>query len=193
VAHGKGSDCGPGGLFVRRQRLPRAHPGPPPESARMQSLMPRRGLWVVLVVFVLSLAATSEAQACSCVPITMREAFRESDGAIIGRLVKVEPAGSAFTFTYRVRHAYKARRRIGRWVTVSGAVDEASCGLPRKEGRSYGLFLYRERHHWASNSCLVVSPRKMRRAARRLGRSGKIATASTSIPATPLCTSRRAP
>jgi hypothetical protein len=46
----------------------------------MQSLMPRRGLLVVLAVIVLSLAATSEAQACFCVPITMREAFRERDG-----------------------------------------------------------------------------------------------------------------
>ncbi len=133
----------------------------------------------MLAVLLLGLAMASEAQACSCAPISMREAFPDSDAAIIGRLVKVERAGGGFNLTYRVWHAYKGRHQIGRRVTVKSGNQPSACALPRRRHRSYGLFLYREHHHWASNLCSVVSPRKMRRAARRLGHgAGKIACAT---------------
>ena len=40
--------------------------------------------------------------------------------------------------------------------------SSASCGLSQNVGRLTGLFLYRERGRWTSNSCNEVTPAQMR-------------------------------
>jgi hypothetical protein len=120
----------------------------------------------VLVGMFLGSSAQADSAASSC---PLQEKFRQHDAAIVGRLVKVEAAnaGGRTKYTYRVRRAYvNDGLRPGRSVTVR------SRGLPRRRGRSHGLFIDRTGPllaYWTSRPKLVVSPKKLRRAARCLG------------------------
>jgi len=120
------------------------------------------------------------AAACSCVPIDAREQLKESDGAFVGRLVAVrevdppaegEPTSSAdpMDFVYRVGRVHNGGPGLhrGRRVRVRSVRDDASCGLPHGVGELIGLFVERRNHRWHGSACLVTTPRKMRRAARR--------------------------
>jgi hypothetical protein len=123
---------------------------------------------VLLLVPVLTLALAAEASACSCAPPSPRESFRESEAAIVARLVEVVPRPHyQADYVYRVRRVHKGGRGIeaGELLSVRSGRNGASCGMPRGE-RPYGIFLERFRSRWASSLCWTVSPRKMRRAAR---------------------------
>ena len=137
----------------------------------------RRRLAIAGLAVVSLLAGADAASACSCAPSPAREKLRAADGAFIGRLVAVrevdppadgEPVSSAgpADFVYRVGRVYKRGPRLHRGlrVRVRSTRDSASCGLPDRTGRLYGLFLYRAGHRWHSNSCLVVAPATLRRA-----------------------------
>jgi hypothetical protein len=119
------------------------------------------------------------ALACSCAAQPERQRLKAADAAFVGRLVEVrevnpptegEPISSAdpVDFIYRVGRVYKDGSGInrGRRVRVRSARDGASCGLSDAIGQLIGLYTYRERHRWHSNSCLTTTPRRMRRAAR---------------------------
>jgi hypothetical protein len=98
-----------------------------------------------------------------------REALRQADAAIVGRLVEVLPRGGGQAdFRYRVRSVYKGGRAIGRGKTISvrGSSQSAACGLPWRTGRRYGLLLARDEGHWLGGLCGLIEPRKLRLAAR---------------------------
>jgi hypothetical protein len=133
------------------------------------------------------LIAAPDAQACSCAPVKMRAAFRQSDAAIIGKLRDVRPIEDAASkraggnpvasgqrnFIYRIRRVYKGEWRIevGSRVAVRSSRYGASCGLPRHP-RRIGLFLERRRGRWTSNLCWVVPAQRMRKAGEGRGSVG---------------------
>jgi hypothetical protein len=47
----------------------------------------------------------------------------------------------------------------------------AACALPRRSGRSYGLFLSHRGGRWFGGICGVVSPRRLRGAAQNQPRT----------------------
>jgi hypothetical protein len=123
---------------------------------------------VLPLVLLASLLAAETALACSCAPVSAKEQFRQSDAAVVARLVDVVPRSEQSSdFVYRVKRAFKGERRLERGdrLTIRSSNSGASCGLPR-EKRRYGLFLERINGEYTSSLCSVVSPRKMRRAAR---------------------------
>jgi hypothetical protein len=110
----------------------------------------------------------ASAQACSCAPQAPGESLREADGAVVGRLVKVLPHGALHAvYRYEVRHVYKGGDSIeaGRMLDVHGSRRAAACALPRRTGRSYGLFLFQRHGRWFGGICGVVSPARLRLAA----------------------------
>jgi hypothetical protein len=134
-----------------------------------------------LVAFVLLVAPTS-ARACSCAAIDNETRFRLRDGAIIGKLLKVVRHGRAADFRYRIKEAFKARRRfqVGELLTIRAASDGAACGLPQGVGRNYGLFLRRADGRWLASLCDVTSPRTMREAAANGKAAGRSAACGLS-------------
>jgi hypothetical protein len=152
--------------------------GEPFDRTYTREVMRRRVLMVSLPVLLLvCLVGAEQALACSCAPISAKRQFRQSDAAVIARLVdriprtdgggEVVGPGSS-DFVYRVKRVFKGKRRLDRGdkLTIRSSNDGASCGLPKRE-RRYGLFLERVKRRYTASLCSVVSPRKMRRAARR--------------------------
>jgi hypothetical protein len=133
---------------------------------------------------VAALIAAPDADACSCASVKIRQALRQNDAAVIGKLRDVRPIGGAASeragndavapgqrnFIYRIRRVYKGERRIevGTRIAVRSWGSEASCGLPRRPTR-IGVFLNRKRRHWTSNLCWTVPAQRMRRAGERRG------------------------
>jgi hypothetical protein len=146
----------------------------------------RLSLTAALVVLG-GLAFAASAPACSCAPLKPAEALRESDAAIVGRLIEVVPQdGLRSDFRYRVLRVYKGRRSIERGgvLAVQSASDGAACGLPHGVGGRYGLFLGRKGGGWTSGLCAVISPRKLealaaRQPARRSGGGAHTSAGST--------------
>lgn len=120
-----------------------------------------------------ALVLPASAGACSCIARSVPRMLRDSDAAIVGRLIKVVradsrgrafPAGSA-VFRYRVKSVHKRGPGIrrGRMLSVSSSLSSASCGLPTQRRRNYGLFLSRaEDGTWGGSICNVTDPRKLR-------------------------------
>jgi hypothetical protein len=135
----------------------------------------RLSLTAALVVLG-GLAFAASAPACSCAPIKPAEALRQSDGAIIGRLVKVMPRGPLRAdYRYEVQRVYRGWKAIerGAMLDVRSARRAAACALPRRLGHRYGLFLNRAESRWTGGICGVVEPRKLEAAAaRRQARRG---------------------
>lgn len=129
--------------------------------------MSRRVPLAVALAGLALLAAPGSAQACSCIAIAPESRFQLSDGAVIAKLVAVEPRGRLADFRYRIKEAFKAKRRLraGELLTIRSAGDSAACGLPEQVGRRYGLFLRRSGGRWNASLCDVVSPQTMREAA----------------------------
>jgi hypothetical protein len=121
--------------------------------------------WVLVAMAML---VPGTARACSCAPQAPGESLREADGAVVGRLVKVLPHGPLHAvFRYEVRHVYKGGDSIavGKMLDVHGSRRAAACALPRRTGRSYGLFLVQRHARWFGGICGVVSPERLRAAA----------------------------
>lgn len=119
---------------------------------------------VALVVF----AAAGSAQACSCAPQAPAQSLRESDAAVVGRLVRVIPQGDQHAdYRYEVRHVYRGAEstQVGETMTVRSGRKAAACALPRRLDRVYGLFLSRAHGRWFGGICGVVEPRRLRHAA----------------------------
>ncbi len=94
--------------------------------------------------------------------------MREADGAIVGRLVKVLPHGPLHAvYRYEVLRVYAGADKIeaGRMLDVHSARRSSACALPRRSGRSYGLFLSLRSGRWFGGICGVVSPERLRHAA----------------------------
>jgi hypothetical protein len=124
------------------------------------------GACVVAVLGVLGGAPS--ALGCSCAPQPPAQSLREADGAVVGRLVRVLPHGPLHAvYRYEVLHTYKGGDAMpaGKMLDVHGSRRAAACALPRRTGRSYGLFLSQRHGRWFGGICGVVSPRRLRLAA----------------------------
>jgi hypothetical protein len=122
----------------------------------------------VVLVGLAMLGVAEGAGACSCAPQGPGESLREADGAVVGRLVRVLPHGPLHAvYRYEVRHVYKGGDSIavGKMLDVHGSRRAAACALPRRTGRSYGLFLFQRHARWFGGICGVVSPERLRAAA----------------------------
>ena len=118
----------------------------------------------------LGLAFAGSAQACSCAPTAPAEALARADAAIVGELLGVQPRSpSQAAYRYRVLRVYRGRKRIeiGSVLTVLSPRGSASCGLPTRLSKHYGLFLLGADGRWASGLCGVISPRRLWSAARQ--------------------------
>jgi hypothetical protein len=121
------------------------------------------------LVLAVVLGLAGSAHACSCAPVPPGEALRESDAAVVGRLVEVVPRGQLQAdFRYEVQRVYRGAKAIeaGEMLAVRSAQSGAACGLPRRAGRRYGLFLARLDGRWRAGLCSVVNPRRLWLAAR---------------------------
>jgi hypothetical protein len=142
-------------------------------------MLSRGAIAGLLAVFVLS----GSAAACSCAPQPPAESLREADAAVVGRLVEVLPHGPVQAiYRYEVRHVYKGAEKIEEalMLTVHSARRGSACALPRRVGRSYGLFLLSRHGRWFGGICRVVSPERIRLASRDK------ATASARAPVQPI-------
>lgn len=122
-----------------------------------------------------ALAFAASAPACSCAPLTPAESLRQSDAAIVGRLIEVAPRGRfRADYRYAVQRVYRGRKAIerGEMLNVRSARRAASCALPRRLGHRYGLFLTRLDGRWTSGICGVIEPAKLAEAASRRARWG---------------------
>jgi len=134
----------------------------------------RRGRLVIAAVTaaLLGLVFAGSAQACSCAPTAPRESLASSDAAIVGELLSVQPRStSQAAYRYRVLRVYRGGDRIepGSLLTVLSPRGSASCGLPQRLGKHYGLFLLAGGGRWASGLCGVISPRRLWSAASKPG------------------------
>jgi hypothetical protein len=99
--------------------------------------------------------------------------LRESDAAVVGRLVEVVPRGKLHAdYRYEVRHVYHGAELIepGGMLTVRSGRKAAACALPRRLNHVYGLFLSRAGGRWFGGICGVVEPRRLRHAAQNVSR-----------------------
>jgi hypothetical protein len=115
------------------------------------------------------LGFAGSAHACSCAPIPPGQALRESDAAVVGKLVEVVPRGQLQAdYRYEVQRVYGGAKAIevGGMLVVRSARSGAACGLPRRADRRYGLFLTRSGGRWRAGLCSVVTPRRLWLAAR---------------------------
>ncbi len=133
-------------------------------------MLVRRLLLAAAPAFLGALVFAGSAEACSCAPVAPREALQRADAAIVGRLVAIVPRGGLRAdYRYRVQRVYRGAGRIrpGRVIAVRSASRSSACALPRRIGRSYGLFLIWGEGRWTGGICGVVAPRRLRAAARR--------------------------
>jgi Tissue inhibitor of metalloproteinase len=133
----------------------------------------RRLSLTAALVMLGALAFAASAPACSCAPMKPNEALRQSDAAIVARLVKVVPRGTQRAiYRYEVQRVYRGRHSVERdkMLSVRSARRAAACALPRRIGHRYGLFLTRADGRWSSGICGVIAPRKLEEAAKRPGR-----------------------
>jgi hypothetical protein len=128
----------------------------------------RRLSTALLSVALVGMALAGSASACSCAPQAPAESLRDSDAAVVARLVKVLPHGKLHAdYRYEVRHVYRGGATIdkGQMLTVRSGRRAATCALPRRLNHVYGLFLARRQGHWFGGICGVVEPRRLRHAA----------------------------
>jgi hypothetical protein len=125
-------------------------------------------LTALLSVALVGMVVVGSAMACSCAPQAPAESLRDSDAAVVARLVKVLPHGKLHAdYRYEVRQVYRGRETIekGQMLTVRSGRRAATCALPRRLNRLYGLFLAHRQGHWFGGICGVVEPRRLRHAA----------------------------
>jgi hypothetical protein len=136
-------------------------------SLYIRTVRVRRLAVAAAIVGLGALLFSGSAQACSCARVAPKEALRQADAAIVGRLVEVIPRGDLRAdYRYRVQHVYKPGQGIRRGVTISvrSATSSAACGLPAQTERRYGVLLSRAEGRWTSGLCGLLSPELMRQA-----------------------------
>lgn len=122
-----------------------------------------------VAVVLLGLVFPGSALACSCPRSTPAESLARSDAAIVGRLLGVRARGPGrAAYRYEVLRVFRGRDAIepGSTLRVLGSRGSAACGLPERVGDRFGLFLLGRRGRWSGSLCGVVSPRRLRAAAR---------------------------
>jgi hypothetical protein len=136
-----------------------------------------------LVAFAVLLGSKA-AWACSCAPQAPVESLRDSDAAIVGRLVEVTAHGGfRADYRYEVRRVYRGGIEPSQMLTVRSARRASACALPRRLDRDYGLFLLRRDGHWTGGICGVIGPRRLRGAAQNLNEASVSETERGPAPA----------
>jgi hypothetical protein len=126
-----------------------------------------RSLFLAIAVACVALLGAEQALACSCVGGRIDDRLAQADAAIVGKLVDVDRVTARrVKLEYRVRRVFKGAPGLdpGESMTLRSPASGASCGLPRKKDRRYGLLLDRRRKRLTANLCSVVPPKKLRRA-----------------------------
>jgi hypothetical protein len=120
------------------------------------------------------LATAPSAHGCSCAPVE-KPTLRGVDAAATMRLTEVKDdanPNNRVKLVYRILRVYKGSGRYnlheGDKLRIHSG-QESACGLPRREGKRYGLPLFDSRDGLTSNLCAVLSPHELRRAAQRSG------------------------
>ena len=121
-----------------------------------------------------SLALAGSASACSCAPLTAKS-VKKADAAAVMRLDEVDETGGGSydegsgkaAFTYTVGKVVSGKKLDkGDSVTIESNTSSAACGLPKREGKRYGLVLKRRRNgEWTSNLCSSTTPRQLQKLA----------------------------
>lgn len=127
-----------------------------------------RSLCLATALACIGLICVEQALACSCVGGRIDDRVAQADAAIVARLVDVDRVTTGgVKLEYRVKRVFKGAPGLdrGESLTIRSPATGASCGLPRKKDRRYGLLLARRRQRLTANLCSVVSPKKLRRAA----------------------------
>jgi hypothetical protein len=129
----------------------------------------RRG--IILIAALGALALPSSASACSCAPLT-EKSVKKADAAAVMKLENVDETGGGTydegsgkaAFTYTVGKVFAGKRLAkGDEVTIESNTSSAACGLPKREGKRYGLLLKRKRNgDWISSLCSTTTPKKLR-------------------------------
>jgi hypothetical protein len=122
---------------------------------------------LVTLIALAALFGSEDAWACSCAPQAPVESLRDSDAAIVGRLVRVTAHGRfRADYRYEVHRVYRGGGiERGQMLTVRSARRASACALPRRLDRRYGLFLSRAGEHWMGGICGVIGPRRLWHAA----------------------------
>ena len=106
--------------------------------------------------------------ACSCDTQPVNAQLAGADAAVVATLVTADRVSDdEFKLRYRVRRVLKGAPGLdrGESLTLRSHALKASCGLPRRKDRTYGLLLDRRKKRLTASLCSVVSPKKLRRAA----------------------------
>jgi hypothetical protein len=128
-----------------------------------------RTLCLATAVACIGLIGAEQALACSCAAQPVDDQLAQADAAVVGKLVDVDRrSAGGVELEYRVKRVFKGAPGLkpGESLTLRSPTSGASCGLPRRKNRRYGLLLQRRRNRLTANLCSVVSPKKLRRAAR---------------------------
>ncbi len=124
-----------------------------------------------LVLLAGSLAVAESAVACDCA-VEKRPTLRGFDAAATARLIEVknEDANGNADLVYRVLRVYKGPTlEEGEKLVIKDSRGEATCGLPRRTDRRYGLRLGRTERGLTGSLCTLLGPKQLRRAAERSG------------------------
>jgi len=137
---------------------------------------------LVLSICAAALALPAMAEACSCagpgeddnVDAFYANAIKQSDGAVIARVMKVRKdengSGSSIdderVYTLRIRRAFKHLKRFeaGSTIRIRTSTQSSACGLGLKRGAVAGFLLYRDEGQLRGGLCGLISPKTMRRA-----------------------------
>ena len=141
----------------------------------------KEGVLLVGLALVASLALAPPALGCSCAPVE-KPTLRGVDAAATMRLTEVKDdanPNNRVKLVYRILRVYKGSGRYrlheGDKLRIQSG-EGSACGLPRREGKRYGLPLFDTREGLTSNLCAVLSPHELRRAAQRSGNARSAAT-----------------
>jgi hypothetical protein len=132
-----------------------------------------------VIALLAMLFAAKSAQACSCAEDGGKETLRGFDAAATARLTDVkneDPQSGQADLVYRVLRVYKNQNLEEGEELVIRSGSTASCGLPRNEGKRYGLRLGRRNGEWTAGLCTLLGPKQLRRAAERSESTSKTAS-----------------
>jgi hypothetical protein len=127
---------------------------------------------VAAIALLAALVFAGSASACSCAKLTAKS-VKKADAAAVMRLEVVDETGGGSyeegsgraAFTYTVGKVFSGKLEKGDAVTIESNTSSAACGLPKREGRRYGLLLDRRRGEWRSGLCSSTTPRRLARLA----------------------------
>lgn len=126
------------------------------------------------IAAIAAMALSATASACSCAGRPGKETFRMADGAVVAKLLRVEPIGDGLSsdYVYRITESFKRTDRFQPRQTrrIRSATNGAACGIEASIGSTHGLYLTRDgAGRLTSNLCSITSANRIRRTAEAVG------------------------